>query len=246
MVTSQQQLNLEATGQSFSLRQLLMTRRITRDALWEIAGRMRPGMTEEEGRAVADDVLATRGLLGGWHKVLVRFGPNTARSFDEASDHDVVLGRDDVFFIDIGPIFEGYEGDAGDTFVTGRDLDMGRLASDVKELWWAVREQWRYRGMTGDELYRFAAGAAESMGWELDLGLTGHRLSEFPHSAHYDGTLSEVPFRPSGSRWVLEIQIRHPEREIGGFFEDLLVDDDILQRASYEPDGPVGGAELRL
>jgi hypothetical protein len=62
--------------------------------------------------------------------------------------------------------------------------------------------------------------------------LTGHRLSEFPHDAHYDGTLDRVDFRPSDLRWMLEIQIRHPTRDFGAFFEDLLIEDEHLQAQS--------------
>ena len=61
------------------------------------------------------------------------------------------------------------------------------------------------------------------------MELTGHRISEFPHSAHYDGTLDGVGFRPTDKRWILEIQVRHPDRNFGAFYEDLLVEDDLLQ-----------------
>jgi hypothetical protein len=33
-----------------------------------------------------------------------------------------------------------------------------------------------------------------------------------------------VNFAPTTDLWVLEIQIRHPERQIGTFYEDLLLD----------------------
>jgi len=79
--------------------------------------------------------------------------------------------------------------------------------------------------MTGKELYDFASKTTADLGWVLNMELTGHRLSEFPHSAHYDGTLAAVSIRPSPNLWVLEIQIRHPAKLIGGFFEDLLLED---------------------
>jgi hypothetical protein len=50
-------------------------------------------------------------------------------------------------------------------------------------------------------------------------------LSDFPHSAHYDGPLAEVEFRPNPNLWVLEIAIAHPERKFGAFYEDLLLED---------------------
>ena len=57
------------------------------------------------------------------------------------------------------------------------------------------------------------------------MNLSGHRLSDFPHSAHYDGSLADVDFRPNPNLWVLEIAIAHPERTFGAFYEDLLLDD---------------------
>jgi len=223
---------LEANGEGFTPSRLLDVRDRTRTALWEIAGRMAPGMFEEEARRVAADVLRDHGLRKGWHKVLVRFGPNTTRNFDDPSEPGVVLGEDDIFFVDIGPIYAGCEGDAGDTFAVGSDPEMVRAVADVSDLWYQVRSEWAEQAITGIDLYRLAEERAEAMGWRLNLELTGHRLSSFPHSAHYDGTLSEVEFAPSDLLWVLEIQIRHPDRPFGAFFEDLLLYDDVLQARS--------------
>ena len=66
---------------------------------------------------------------------------------------------------------------------------------------------------------------AAGYGWKLNMDLSGHRLSDFPHSAHYDGPLAEVEFRPNPNLWVLEIAIAHPERKFGAFYEDLLLED---------------------
>ena len=37
--------------------------------------------------------------------------------------------------------------------------------------------------------------------------------------------------RAADLRWILEIQIRHPHRNFGAFYEDLLIEDDELQSA---------------
>jgi Xaa-Pro aminopeptidase len=235
MTTTSEQAVLEATGEDFSEPKLLSVRIRTRAALRKIIDRITPGMTEEEGRMQAVSILREARLRKGWHKVLVRFGTNTTKNFDDPSEPGVVLGHNDIFFIDIGPIFDGCEGDAGETVAVGDDPDMIRAAHEVRVLWQEVRGRWLADGLTGKNLYAFATQAAHEMGWELNLELTGHRLSEFPHDAHYDGTLSDVGFRPSEARWVLEMQIRHPEREFGAFFEDLLLEDDELQAISYAP-----------
>ena len=52
----------------------------------------------------------------------MRFGSNTTKNFDDPSEPGVVLGENDIFFIDIGPIFDGCEGDAGDTVAVGTIL----------------------------------------------------------------------------------------------------------------------------
>jgi methionyl aminopeptidase len=223
---------LEAIAEAVLPDQILDVRARTRDALWEIAGRIAPGMPEDTGRTLAAEVLRNAGLRKGWHKILVRFGQNTTKNFDDPSTPGVVLSDSDIFFLDIGPIYQGCEGDAGDTFVVGADPEMIKATEDVKSIWTTTRQRWLDYGLTGMALYQFAEETAQQLGWRLNLELTGHRLSEFPNDAHYDGTLDTVDFRPSDLRWMLEIQIRHPERNFGAFFEDLLLEDDRLQAES--------------
>jgi methionyl aminopeptidase len=223
---------LEAIAEAVLPVQILDVRARTRRALWEIAGRIAPGMPEDTGRTLAAEVLRNAGLRKGWHKIVVRFGQNTTKNFDDPSTPGVVLSDSDIFFLDIGPIYQGCEGDAGDTFVVGADPEMIKATEDVKSIWTTTRQRWLDDGLTGMALYQFAEETAQQLGWRLNLELTGHRLSEFPHDAHYDGTLNTVDFRPSDLRWVLEIQIRHPERNFGAFFEDLLLEDDRLQAES--------------
>ncbi len=161
----------------------------------------------------------------GWHRIIVRCGPNTTKDFTERSEPGVVLGENDIFFVDIGPVYGEIEGDAGDTFVFGSDPDHLRAKREVRTIWDEVRDKWFTDGSTGRELYAFATEVTASYGWKLNMNLSGHRLSDFPHSAHYDGPLADVDFRPNPNLWVLEIAIAHPERTFGAFYEDLLLDD---------------------
>jgi methionyl aminopeptidase len=216
---------LEGTGERFSVAQLLDVRSRTRKAVGLIADQVDVGMVEEDAKAMARDTLASLGMRRGWHHIIVRFGPNTTKDFMERSEPGVVLGADDIFFVDIGPIYEGCEGDAGDTFVMGSDPEHHRAKADARSIWEQVREKWFAEGATGTELYDYATETAEDRGWKLNLDLSGHRLSDFPHSAHYDGGLAEVGFRPNPNLWVLEIAIVHPDREFGAFYEDLLLED---------------------
>jgi Xaa-Pro aminopeptidase len=216
---------LEATGEKFSVERLMDVRARTRKAVHLIADQVEVGMVEEAAKAMARDTLTGLGMRRGWHHIIVRFGPNTTKDFMERSEPGIVLGADDIFFIDIGPIYEDTEGDAGDTFVVGSDPDHHRAKRDAREIWNRVRAKWFADGTTGRELYEFATQTTESLGWKLNMDLSGHRLSDFPHSAHYDGPLAEVDFRPNPNLWVLEIAIIHPDGGFGAFYEDLLLED---------------------
>jgi methionyl aminopeptidase len=195
---------LEGTGKNFSLAALMDARKNTRAAMAQIARAIAPGMLEEDARLLAKETLARLGSHKGWHKILVRFGSNTLKDFAEPSAPGTRLGEGDIFFLDIGPVWGDTEGDAGETFVVGQnpDPEMRRCAQDVRQIFHIVRSQWLKSRMTGKELYDFASKTTEELGWVLNLELTGHRLSEFPHTAHYDGTLAAVSIRPSPNLWV--------------------------------------------
>ncbi|HWE66857.1 MAG TPA: M24 family metallopeptidase [Acidimicrobiales bacterium] len=224
-MTMLDQSALEATGEKFSLDLLMDMRARTRQAVHLIADQVTVGMIEEEAKALARTTLEGMGMRRGWHHIIVRFGPNTTKDFMERSEKGVVLGADDIFFVDIGPVYGDTEGDAGDTFVVGSNPEHLRAKKEVRLIWDLVREKWFAEGLTGTELYDFAIATTESYGWKLNMDLSGHRLSDFPHSAHYDGPLAEVSFRPNPNLWVLEIAIAHPDGTFGAFYEDLLLED---------------------
>lgn len=220
---------LEQVGSTFDQAQMLAVRKLTRDAIHRIAAHAKPGMVEEDAVEFAKDVLAEAGMVRGWHDVYVRFGSNTTKTFGEASDPGVVLGKDDIFLIDIGPVWKNWEGDGGDTFVTGSDSEKKRCADDAKTIFHAVRQYWLKQGATGKALYDFAIEQAEQRGWKLNMDLSGHRLGDFPHAAVYEGPLADLDFQPSRLLWVLEIHIRHPSQSYGAFYEDMLLEDSFFE-----------------
>ncbi|MGE4542949.1 MAG: M24 family metallopeptidase [Pedobacter sp.] len=153
----------------------------------------------------------------------MRFGSNTTITFGADSVPGVRLGENDIFFIDIAPVWDGYEGDAGDTFVTGSNPEMKRCAVDAKKIFEAVAAKWKMHKTTGVELYDFAQKMAKDLGWELNLDLGGHRLGDYSSAEHYEGPLHEIAFHPSANIWIVEVHIRNSENTIGAFYEDLLV-----------------------
>ncbi len=223
-MTDATQVEQEAVGANYDAAMLMQVRERTWRVIHDIAAAIRPGMTEAAGVELARRILAEAGMQRGWHGVYVRFGANTLANYGQPSDPDLVLGETDIFFIDIGPVWEKWEGDGGDTFVFGDDPVMHAAKRDVRRLFDRVHDRWRTERLTGAALYAYAAAEAEAMGWVLNLAMPGHRLSDFPHAAIHKGPLSAAPYSPSSGLWVLEIQIRHPTLPISAFYEDLMLD----------------------
>jgi Xaa-Pro aminopeptidase len=223
------QADLEKTGAAFTTEKMLAVRDVTRAAIHEIASRCKPGMVEEDAVEMAKEILAGHGMVQGWHDVYVRFGINTTKTFGAPSEPGIVLGEDDLFLIDIGPVFEKWEGDGGDTFVTGSNPAYAKCAADARTLFHLVRKKWEKEKATGKLLYDFATEEAAKMGWELNLDLSGHRISDFPHAAVYEGPMNTVDFMPSPLLWVLEIHIRSLDMKFGAFFEDMLLADSYFE-----------------
>lgn len=220
--------DLERFGPNFDAEQILAVRDMTRKAINQIAKSMRPGMVEEDAVEIAKDILAEAGMTRGWHDVYVRFGSNTTKTFGAPSDPGIILGADDIFLIDIGPVWKKWEGDGGDTFTTGTNQEYARCAKDAREIFHVVREHWAKNAASGKALYGFATAEAEKRGWKLNLDLSGHRIGDFPHAAIYEGPLADVGFTPTPMIWVLEIHIRHPSKAFGAFFEDMLLGDEFF------------------
>ncbi len=214
---------VEGVGPSYSIDKMLEMRLRTRHAVHAIAAKVEAGMTEYTARAMARRTLSELGLRRGWHPIIVRLGANTSRQFLDRSGGDVVLGDDDIFFVDIGPIYEDVEGDAGETFVLGGNPEHARARRDVRAIWDEVRGAWLEKSLTGQSLYALATESATERGWQLNLDLSGHRLSDYPHRVHFDGAMAEVSIVPAPDLWVLEIAIVHPDGLFGAFYEDMLL-----------------------
>ena len=153
----------------------------------------------------------------------MRFGVNTVLPFAKPPLENHVLQDDDLFFLDIGPVFHGYESDIGETFQLGSNPKTQKLIEDSKTLFAMVKKHWQMTGSNGEELYRYASSHAEERGYKLALeGASGHRISEFPHAAHYRGKLKTFDLIPTPSRWILEIHLIDTQRKIGAFSEDVL------------------------
>ncbi|AOB32264.1 (Fe-S)-binding protein [Bordetella sp. H567] len=216
----------ERVGPAFSVEGMLQAREKTREAIRQISARVKPGMVEEDAVEMAKGILVDAGLALSWHPTRVRFGSNTTKPMKKPSVPGVVLQENDIFFIDIAPRFDAWEGDGGASFVVGENPAYERCARDAERLFHDVRRVWEKEKLTGQALYAYADKTARAMGWELNFDLPGHRVSDFPHATIYTGSLADLDITPSAMRWILEIHLRDPQGQFGAFFEDMLLDDE--------------------
>lgn len=213
----------ESVGSQFDPDLLTAARDKTLRVIEEAARRMEPGLSEKLARSMIQEIQEKMGAAKSWHPPQIRFGENTVLPFGKVGREDVVLQKDDIFFFDIGPIFDGHEGDVGRAFTLGSDPEMKKCCIDAEKLWQIVRDRWAKQNVRGPELYEFATAEASRMGWVLSLEKAeGHRIADFPHIAKSRGSIEGFAGPLTANRWILEIQIRHPHRPFGAFYEDLL------------------------
>lgn len=201
----------------------------------EARGLIRPGISESRLNAeIFDLARELYGISTYWHKRIVRAGKNTLAPYDK-NPPDLEIQPDDILFLDLGPVFEEWEADFGRTFVLGNDPLKRKLERDVGEAFAAGKEYFHaHPEITAAELYHYAIKLAEERGWEFGGRIAGHLIGHFPHEKISGDkiTLYVHPQNPSKMRtigsdgrerhWIFEIHFVDREREIGGFFEELL------------------------
>lgn len=216
----------ERVGPAFSVDGMLMARKRTRQVISDISELIAPGMVEEDAVRMARRVMVDSGLELSWHPTRVRFGKNTIKPMKVASEPGVILQENDIFFIDLAPRVDHWEGDGGASFVVGDCPEYQRCAKDAEELFHECRQVWIRDSLTGKALYEFADRTARKMGWKLNFDLPGHRISDFPHATIHTGSLADFELSPSEMRWILEIHICDVQERFGAFFEDMLLSND--------------------
>ncbi len=218
---------IENTGMAFNLKTYLNARSKTLEALNRISIKIPTGINETEGIKLIKNELELIGAEKHWHPVKFRIGSDTLKSFREKSDPLITLKENDIFFIDIGPVFSSHEADIGRTFVRGSSAEMKLIKDAAKIIFESTKNEWKNHQSTGKALYQFAEKEAQKLGYTLNLNMDGHRLGDFPHALHYKGSLQEIDFNPIENLWVLEILIKNKEETFGAFFEDILTEKDL-------------------
>ncbi|GGG60551.1 M24 family metallopeptidase [Paenibacillus radicis (ex Gao et al. 2016)] len=201
----------------------------------EDQGIIRSEVTEKQiNREIYNLAFEMFGIKKYWHKRIVRAGKNTLHPYSE-NPPDLMVSKNDILFLDFGPIFEDWEADFGRTFVLGEDPAKIKLTHDIAEAWKEGKRYFQSQpNITGSELYAYVYDLAIQYGWEFGGPHAGHLIGEFPHEViqgddveNYIHPDNHIPMRePDGNGnprdWILEIHFVDRKLEIGGFVEQLL------------------------
>ena len=195
-----------------------------------------PGKTEEQlNTEVCDLAFQKFGIEKHWHKKIVRSGINTLAIYPD-NPPNRVIHKDDILFIDLGPIVEGYEADIGRTYVVGKDPNKLKLKRDVESAWYEIREWYQQQTkLKASDLFNYAVLKAKRFAWEFGGEIAGHIVGKYPHEQPEDPKSLELDIHPDNHdniflldadgnprHWILELQFIDKENEIGGYFEQLL------------------------
>ncbi len=194
------------------------------------------GKSEEQlNIEVCDLALKKFGIEKHWHKKIVRSGKNTLAIYPD-NPPNRIIDKDDILFIDLGPIVEGYEADIGRTYVLGNDAKKLKLKKDVEDAWYEIQEWYQQQTvLKASDLFNYAVLKAKRLGWEFGGEIAGHIVGKFPHEQPADPKSLELDIHPDNHddiylrdadgnqrHWILELQFIDKENEIGGYFEQLL------------------------
>ncbi len=174
------------------------------------------------------------GIEKYWHKRIVRAGANTLKPYDE-NPPGLTLQPDDIIFLDFGPVFEDWEADFGRTFVIGNDPNKHKLKNDIEQAWYEAKDWFsQHTTLTGAAFHQYIVELARKYGWAYGGQLAGHLIGHFPHErlepknyglyVHPENPNDMFLPDANGNKrhWILEIHFIDSEKQIGGFFEQLL------------------------
>ncbi len=201
----------------------------------EARGLIRANITESQlNQEIYDLAKEMYGISTYWHKRIVRAGSNTLLPYAE-NPPDHMIGEDDILFLDLGPVFEEYEADFGRTFVIGSDRLKLKMQDDVARAFADGKQYFKENlDITASQLYAYAVSLAEKYGWEFGGPIAGHLIGQFPHERIAEDKVTLYVHPKSSLRmrstddngrlrhWILEIHFVDRQRQIGGFFEELL------------------------
>jgi len=201
----------------------------------EQAGLIRAGVEERQVEDEIRELAASAfGVEKHWHRRIVRSGPNSVTT---AGEHPPSrrIEDGDIVYLDLGPVFEGWEADIGKSYALGDHPRKQALVAELPRQFEKLQAHLRANPhITGAALYDFACRSAQDTGWRFGGKIAGHIISEFSHS-QIPGAKDITRISPANPaamsdpdghgrvrHWIGEIHLVERDGSFGGFYERLL------------------------
>ena len=216
--------------------------RITRDVLELIGSRIKAGMTTKELDKIAYDYIKA---CGAYPSFLGYSGypASICASIDDIVVHgipsdDIVIKEGQIVSIDVGVVYNGWQGDAARTFTIGKvSEEKARLVKVTEECFFKAIENLKDGSPLGDIGYQVQTHA-ENNGFSVVRALVGHGIGK---DMHEDPSVPNYGKKGTGIRLKKGMTIAiEPMINAGVYQVDFLSDGwsvrtkDRKQSAHYE------------
>jgi Xaa-Pro dipeptidase len=182
--------------------ELVAAQRRTLEVVHVLAREVRPGMTERELAARAEELARARGATGTWTPIAVGAGPGALVCHPDFPPTGRPVADPDLVWFDVTPDFAGWPGDATRSVVVGDDAGRERVLADVRRIQRAIVDACR-PGMPASELFASARALIDADGYEL-LDLLGNIGHDLGPGAEVTGFIDPRNEAPMWGCWAIE------------------------------------------
>jgi Xaa-Pro aminopeptidase len=182
--------------------ELLAAQRTTLEVVHALVDEVRPGMTERELAARAEDLARERGATGTWTPIAVGAGPGALVCHPDFPPTDRRVDDPDLVWLDVTPDFGGWPGDATRSVVVGDDAGRERVLADVRRIQRAILDACE-PGLPANDLFALARRLFDADGYEL-LDLLGNIGHDLDRGGRVTGFVDPRNTTPMWGCWAIE------------------------------------------
>lgn len=165
----------------------LACQRLAREAVHHVAGLMQPGWTEKHAATLVNTYLSDSGVKNFFHKAFAWFGERTRfdgiTGYAQYSPTNRCLNENEIFILDVAPIYHGFTCDIGYTSALGNNEEWKTARAFLDQLRRDIPEM-AGSGIAGDTLWKALDTKIKAAGYEnihqkYPFAVLGHRVHQF-------------------------------------------------------------------
>jgi Xaa-Pro aminopeptidase len=185
--------------------ELAAAQRATLEVVDALVHEVRPGMTERQLAARAEELARERGATGTWTPIAVGAGPGALVCHPDFPPTDRAVDDPDLVWFDVTPDFGGWPGDVTRSVVVGDDAGRERVLADARRIQRAILDAC-VPGIPANELFSVARRLLDADGYEL-LDLLGNIGHDLGRGGAVTGFVDPRNETPMWGCWAIEPHI---------------------------------------